>query len=201
MSNSKVVEWIIAARNGSETALASLLAHYRPLLLSVAKQTVPPELLGKVAPSSIVQQTCLEALQNIQTLRATTEAECRAWLNKILQMNILDATRRYLHTGKRELRREVPLTPDGSNRLSRQLVSSGLAPDAEAIAREERERLDAALARLPEKTRQIIEWRNRDHLTFVQIAAELGMTRGAVRMMWKRAVDQLAKELSRDGKK
>lgn len=193
-----MLELIIAARDGSGAALDALLKHYRPLLLSVARQELPQPLAGKVAPSSIVQQSCIDALRDIHQLRAQSEPECRAWLTQIVRMNIADATRRYLYTEKRELAREVPLTAGGSNPLLATLVCSEVAPEAAAIAREEGERLVSALARLSEQTRQVIEWHNRDHLSFVEIGEKLGKSPDAVRMIWNRGVKQLARELPRD---
>lgn len=192
---------IIAAKDGSMPALDQLLKHYRPLLLSLAKRELPQVLSGKVAASSIVQQTCVDALKSMQKLRARTEPECRAWLKEILRANIADANRRYVFTEKREISREVPLTSGGSHPLEDQLVCAARSPDEAAIAREEGERLNTALARLPVPVQHIIQARNRDQLSFVEIALSVGKTPDAVRMIWERGVKQLAKELSRDLKK
>ena len=193
-----MLDLIISARDGSRSALDTLLAHYRPLLLSVARREIPKTLAGKVAPSSIVQQTCIDAMQDIQKLRAQTEGECKAWLTEILRMNIADASRRYLYTEKRDVGREVPLSAGGSHPILLQLVSSGLSPDAVAIAREEGERLNAALSRLPEDVRQAIEWRFRDRVSYAEIGLRLGKEADAVRIKLARDVKALAKEMLRD---
>jgi RNA polymerase sigma-70 factor, ECF subfamily len=193
-----MLELIIAARNGSKPAMGQLLEHFRPLLRSVARQELPQMLAGKVEPSSVVQETCADAYKDISKMRATTEEEWQAWLMQILRMNIYDALRRFLEAEKRDVHREVPLYTADSNPLIDQLVASGLSPEGQAESREDRERLEAALVRLPEPLRQIIEWVGRDRLSFVQIAEMTDSTPDAVRMKYHRGVARVAKELSRD---
>lgn len=193
-----MLDLIIAARDGSATAMGALLQHYRPLMRSVASRELPSILAGKVAPSSVVQETCADAIEDFRGLRATTEEECQAWLMQILRANIADAHRRFLVSQKREVRREVPLNTADSNPLNSQLIASGLSPEGQAVAREDSERLEAAFARLPEAQRQIIQWHSRDHLTFVEIAEMTGTKPDALRMAWRRSVKRLAKELARN---
>ena len=158
------------------------------------------QLAGKVAPSSVVQQTCIDAVRDIRKMCAETEVECTAWLNEILRTNIADAARRFLYTEKREVAREISLSSGSSDQLVAKLISSALGPEVEAISREEAQQLLSALARLTEPVRQIIEWHNRDQLSFVEIGMKLDKTPDAVRMIWNRGVKQLAMELSRDNK-
>jgi RNA polymerase sigma-70 factor, ECF subfamily len=198
MSNQQVLDWIIAARDGSKVALDELLDHYRPMLLAIAREEIPSQLVAKVGPSTIAQQSCMDVARGIVTLRATSEAECRTWLREIVKSNVADAARRFLGTEKRDIRREVSLTGGKSHPLIRAIVSTQLAPDAEAILHEDHERLQAALLRLPNDYRQVIEMHHRQQLSFVDIAVSLGKSPDAVRMTYNRAIKKLAQELSRD---
>ncbi len=62
--------------------------------------------------------------------------------------------------------------------------------------REEADRVDAALARLPEDHRRVIELRNREGRPFGEIGDILGRSADAARMLWFRAVERLQRELA-----
>lgn len=195
MSNSRVLISLLAARDGSESALADLLEYFRPLLLSQARNALPAQLSGKVAPSSIVQQTCIDAMRGIQALRAESEAQCRAWLVNILESNVADAKRRYLGAEKRDVGRELSLS-SGTHPLLAKLIGHEAAPDAAALSREEEELLRFAMDRLSAHYRQLIEWHHYEHRTFTEIGNRLDKSPDAVRMMYNRAIRQLAREIS-----
>jgi RNA polymerase sigma factor (sigma-70 family) len=68
------------------------------------------------------------------------------------------------------------------------------------VAREQAETVDAALGRLPEDYRRVIELRNREDRPFAEVGAILGRSADAARMLWFRAVERLQRELvERDG--
>jgi RNA polymerase sigma-70 factor (ECF subfamily) len=56
-------------------------------------------------------------------------------------------------------------------------------------------RLEQALDRLPAAYRQIILWRSRDRWPFARIGARIDRSPDAARMLWRRAVQKLRKEL------
>lgn len=196
MSNRRVMEWLLAARDGSEAALADLLEHFRPLLLTHARNALPELLAGKVAPSSIVQQTCIDALRGIHAMRAETEAQCHVWLLSILEGNVADAKRRYLGAEKRDVARELSLSA-GTHPLLAKLIGTEMSPEATALSREEERVIGEALAGLAAHYRQLIEWHHYEHLGFVEMAQRLDKSPDAVRMMYNRAISQLAREISR----
>jgi RNA polymerase sigma-70 factor (ECF subfamily) len=82
---------IRAARDGSESAVGQLLHHYRGYMLSLANDEISVDLVIKVAPSDLVQETCLQAARDFPCFEGATEAELRAWLRQILS-NLLDLT-------------------------------------------------------------------------------------------------------------
>jgi RNA polymerase sigma-70 factor, ECF subfamily len=200
MRHSEVARLVGDARAGSKTALGALLQMYRPLLLDLSRRTMPPELAGKIRPSDLVQNTCIDAVRSLKQLRAETEQECRAWLCALLVRNIADAARRYLYAQKREFKREQSLHFDGSDLRPLTLVSKGGAPPDVAISHEEIECSLRALARLSAKDQALLELRIRNRLSFVEIAAKLGKTPDAVRMQWNRAISRFARALASDGR-
>ena len=52
-----------------------------------------------------------------------------------------------------------------------------------------------ALERLPADYREVFILRNLEHVPFDEIAARMGRSPGAVRMLWTRAMDRLSQML------
>lgn len=73
------------------------------------------------------------------------------------------------------------------------------ATEAEAMATGEREELCAAIARLGERDRLVIEARFFLELSEAETAAALGVRRGTVKSRLSRGLDRLRKEIEDDG--
>src|SRR5206468_10628559 len=84
------------------------LNQYRGYLRALAQIELGRRLQGKVDSSDIVQQSLLEAHQDLAALKGKTEAELVAWLRTILTRNQLN-TARDLTAQKRDIRRERSL--------------------------------------------------------------------------------------------
>src|SRR4029077_15378230 len=116
-----------------KTRSAAYLAHmsqpnlnqYRGYLRALAQIELGRRLQGKVDPSDIVQQSLLEAHQDLAALKGKTEAELVAWLRTILTRNLLNTARDFT-AQKRDIRRERSLAQqveDSSVRLEKFLAS------------------------------------------------------------------------------
>ncbi|HEY1379599.1 MAG TPA: sigma-70 family RNA polymerase sigma factor, partial [Gemmataceae bacterium] len=68
-------------------------------------------------------------------------------------------------------------------------------PSVHAQVREQDEQLQRALRELPGHYRQVLQLHSSEGLTFVQIAEKLESTPDAIRKLWGRAVEELAKLL------
>jgi RNA polymerase sigma-70 factor (ECF subfamily) len=189
---------IEAARRQVPEALGRVLEAYRPYLALIANQYLGLELRAKAGPSDLVQDTFLEAQRDFAHFKGNTEAELRAWLRRILLHNLANLTRHYRGTGKRSLSREVPLADTPLEELRTGLLTPAPSPSKDAAAREADAALERALGQLPEPARQVVHWRNSDHLSFEEIGRRLGKSTGAARKVWARAVDQLRKILEGD---
>jgi RNA polymerase sigma-70 factor (subfamily 1) len=195
MNSSSVNLLLSEVRSGSREALAKLLEQYRPMLLNIASKSIPLELAGKVSPSDAVQETAMDAVRSVHDLRATSEAECRAWFCALLFRNIEDASRKFVFAQMREVGREQPLSTDDSRNLAGLVPGITSTPLEHMLGREEGEQFEVALRQLSQEHRKIIELHSRDGLSFVDIAALYKKSPDAVRMTWKRAVAQLTREL------
>jgi RNA polymerase sigma-70 factor (ECF subfamily) len=187
---------IVAARDGSFAALGHLLDYYRDYLLRVATEELASELVPKVAPSDLVQETFLQAALNFPRFAGTSEAEVRAWLRQILLNNILDAAR-YCGARKRDWELEVPLEGDVAVGLADKLCSPLPTPSEAFLNAEDVRAVQESFARLKPDDRKVIEMRSFQNLQFAEIGIRLGISSEAARKVWARAVDRLATALPR----
>jgi RNA polymerase sigma-70 factor (ECF subfamily) len=185
------------AKHGSATALGTLIEECRCYLLSVANQELPEKLRAKVAPSDMVQDSCLEAQLAFQQFRGQSRDELVNWLRTILLFNISNARRRYCDTAKRQLHREFSLDDltDQSN-APWQLAACEPSPSQAAIRHEDEARIEKAIEQLPDHFRQAVLLRQREHLTFGEIGQRMNRSAEATRKLWARGIEQLQQILA-----
>ena len=123
-------------------------------------------------------------------------SELLAWLRRLLLHNLADFSRSYRRTGKRQAEREVPLEADSSAGASgRGLAADTPSPSGQAMAHEQDEALERALARLPEDYRRVLFWRYQEERSFEEIGQLLKRSPNAAQKLWLRAVERLRQEL------
>jgi len=173
------------------------LNQYRGYLRALAQIELGHRLQGKVDPSDIVQQSLLEAHQDLAALKGKTEAELVAWLRTILTRNLLNVARDFT-AQKRDIRRERSLAQrveDSSVRLDKFLASDQTSPSQRVIRGEQAERLAAALAALPEDQRAAVILKHFHDWSIADIAEHLDRTTLAVGGLLKRGLKKLREAL------
>ena len=194
-----------AARRGTNDGLGALLQCYRNYLTLLARTQMGRQLQARVSPSDVVQETMLEALQDFERFRGSTEREFVVWLRQILINNLMRFVETHVRTAKRDVRREISMeqwmptmdgTADGLNQLAAMSLSS---PSAAANRREIGVVVADCLAKLPAHYREVIVLRNLRGLSFEEVARNTGRSAGSVRMLWMRAIDQFRVLLERGG--
>lgn len=191
-SEDEAVTLIAQAKEGSNSSLGKLLATCRGYLLLVANQQVDDDLRAKLAPSDLVQETFLLAQKKFATFEGLNEHELRGWLRQILINRYRDLWREYKETKQRASDREVSIEADGSGHgMHALLAATADTPSAQAVAKEDLATLEEALNTLTDEQRRIVELRNWDRLSFVDIGERLGKSEDAVRKTWGRAMKQL----------
>jgi RNA polymerase sigma-70 factor (ECF subfamily) len=75
-------------------------------------------------------------------------------------------------------------------------VGTGTSPSRQATRQEMRQRVRAALERLPVHDREVVILRHLEQLGFVEIAGVLGISEAATRSRYRRAVERLHNLLS-----
>jgi len=181
------------ASRGSAPALDALFERHLPGLLAFVRARAGPGLLAREESLDLVQSACREMLRDVPTEGYRDEAGFRHWLFLAAERKILDRLRshgRVKRAGGEALtysEAEVGLLGNGYRGIG--------TPSGEAIAREELELLEAALARLPEEQRQVIVFARVVGMSHAQIAKETGKSQVALRSLLHRALARLSEEM------
>lgn len=182
---------LMAARTGDEAALGQLLELFRNYLVAIADDELAIDVRPKTAASDVVQDTLLEACCLFDRFHGDQGDELRAWLRAILRNKLADLHDRY-GAQKRRVDREHSLDESGANGPLRQVLPGNSAtPSAKAAQNEQLDQLAQAVARLPERDRQVLIWRNDEGLPFAEIGRRLGRSEDAARMAFGRIIERL----------
>ena len=183
-------------------ALAEFIQGHRPQLMAFIERQLGTALRRKVEPDDVFQETSAEALRALPSTDLG-DRDPFSWLCQIAERRIIDLHRRYFDAQKRDAGREVPLGSGGSTEsrpagLINMLVASMTTP-SQAFSRNAREaNLNAALQKLPEEQREALRLRYVENLPSKEIAAKIGKSDAAVRVMLTRSLKKL-QELLGDG--
>jgi RNA polymerase sigma-70 factor (ECF subfamily) len=176
------------------------LERFREYLILLARLQVGPRLRDKVDLSGVVQQTLLEAFQELKgpSARQRSEGETAAWLRSILRHNLADDLRK-LGAQKRDARKDRSLDlalEESASRLGDRLALQESSPSQKVIRQEDVLRMVEALATLPENQRRAIEMHHLQGQPLAEIARELGSTKAAVAGLLQRGLKALRAQLT-----
>jgi RNA polymerase sigma-70 factor (ECF subfamily) len=197
-SSNPIEQWIEKARdnNGGGEAIGRALEACQQYLLLVADRELGDDLRPKVGASDLVQETFLDAQRDFRRFQGRTEGELRAWLRRILKNNLANHAEQYRRTAKRQLGREVSLDNSAIAPIKMELKAETVSPSVQMLQQERADALHRALQRLPERYRQVIEWRHRQGCSFGEIGRRLENSADAARKIWSRALQHLQVELA-----
>jgi RNA polymerase sigma-70 factor, ECF subfamily len=184
---------IARARLGDEAALGTLLELYRNYLRLVARSLIGVALRVKEEPSDLIQETFLKAHREFAGFKGQGEHELIAWLRRILATTLADHVKHHRRKG-RDLQRQESLDQlleRSDAAVHRALASHSVSPSNGAVRREQAVLLADAVDRLPPDYREVFVLRTLEHIPLKEIAARMGRSEGAVRMLWTRAVVRL----------
>ncbi|MBT5018510.1 sigma-70 family RNA polymerase sigma factor [bacterium] len=193
----RIHELLALVRQGDEAARNELLEGCRNYVKLMARSQVETWMNAKVDASDLVQQTLLEAYQGLASFEGNSEAEWYAWIKQILAHNTQDFIRQF-RTAKRDAKKEVRLNSQRSADSVPQMdLSAQLQTPSQLMIQDEREfELANAIAQLNDDYQEVIQLRNLQRLPFDEVAERMGRSRGAVQMLWARALKQLQEILS-----
>ena len=167
---------MLAFQAGDRAAFESLFRRHTPALVSFLARMVKDR--GRA------EELAQEVFIRIYNARERYEARARfsTWMFGIahnLALNDLDRAYR---------RRERPLEP-GARELG---ADPAPGPDQQLDARRAGERLENALAKLPERQRAALLLRSNEGLAYDEIAEALGVSRSSVKSLIHRARERLS---------
>src|SRR5262245_4031838 len=148
---------------------------------------------ARVDPSDVVQEALTTAARGLDDYLRDRPLPFYPWLRRLAWLRLTDAHRRHLHAGRRTVAREEPagLSDESVRELAERLSAPGTGPSAALSRRERAARVRAALARLPERDREVLILRYLEDLTTAEAAAVLGVSEGAVKVRLLRALRRL----------
>jgi RNA polymerase sigma-70 factor (ECF subfamily) len=181
---------IQAAKAGSPEPLGQLLQTCRNYLLLVATHELPPELRAKGGASDLVQETFLIAQKQFPRFDGCTEGELLAWLKGILRNTSAHFRRGYQAAKRGGAGREVAQGDEDGDLLGL-VPDDATPPSSRASRREMTEILKIAIERIDDRDRNLLEWRQKEELTFEEIGRRLSVSPVAARKAWFRAIERL----------
>jgi RNA polymerase sigma-70 factor, ECF subfamily len=188
------------ARDGDEAALGQLLDLYRNYLRLVARTLIGQALRVRLDASDLVQETFLRAHRDFAGFLGSTEPELTVWLRQILVRTLANQARHHRRQ-RRDYHRDEPLEvllECSSSGVQRALAAPLSSPSSLVSRREQAVLLADALEKLPADYREVFLMRNLEHIPFEEIAARMGRSAGAARMLWTRTIKKLSQMLEED---
>ncbi|HSC27100.1 MAG TPA: sigma-70 family RNA polymerase sigma factor [Vicinamibacterales bacterium] len=180
---------IRAAQEGSPTAIEQLYERSAPKLLAYIRLRMGRSLRSRLESRDILQAAMLKSFERLDEFRGTHTGSLMAWLAKIAEREIADRADFYRRQ-RRDAAREEPLEE------GREVPAAVRSALSQAIADERTEQLEEAIESLSDAHREIILLRKFEELSFPEIAARLGKSEDACRMLLARAMTALTIRLA-----
>jgi RNA polymerase sigma-70 factor (ECF subfamily) len=133
-----------------------------------------------------VQDAFVKAYSHLSTFRE--ELPFEVWVTRILINGCLDRIK--ARTRRERWLVSMPELP-GARDFAERVAGSGPSPEDQLLARERRQRLAAALARLPERQRSVFMLSHYEGCTSREVSALTGLNESTVRVHLFRAIRRL----------
>ena len=177
------------ARQGSPDALGELYARYGGRLLAFIRMKMGRDLRARIESRDILQATLLKSFQRLAQFEGGNAATLMGWLVRIAENEIRDQVD-FQHRRRRDVAAAVPLDAGGID-----IPASVRSALSAAVLNEQAERLGAALETMEPDHREVIVLRKLEELSFKDVAARMGRSEDACRMLLARAMVALTLKL------
>lgn len=185
-SDDSTLELVDRMKAGDEDAFGELYRRYHDELLFAVRAHLGPGLRAALQSEDVLQSVAVDAFRALRDFEPRGPGSLRAYLHAMV-VNKIRARADWFGAVKRA--GTVPLTPSRA---------AGI-PEADAAPSyyeaERFERLEKALAVLPDEMRQVIVLRKIDGLSSREVAARMDRSDDAVRKLYSRAMARLATTL------
>jgi RNA polymerase sigma-70 factor (ECF subfamily) len=183
------------ARAGTAGAVDRLLERHRAYVCRFVELRMDPQLRARIDPSDVVQDAQLEAVRRLDRYLGDAPLPFRLWLRQIAQDRLLMLRRHHRGAARRAVTREATLPDESSLAFARQLLAAGTSPSARLAASEMAQRVQQAVAQLPEADREIVLLRNFEGLSNQEVAQLLNIQPTTASQRYGRALLRLRKLL------
>ena len=195
-------ELLLRIQGGDPQAFDELFARHRAEVHRVVSRRLEPSLRSRMDPSDVVQEAQLEAVARLTDFIERRPMPFRLWILRTAVQRLLKLTRQ-ARAARRDVGRERPL-PESSGLSQEQprresMRATAATPSQQAAARDTAARLHAALERLGEPDRLILELRALAGLSYEEAGARLEIEPAAARKRYGRALLRLRVLLLADG--
>jgi RNA polymerase sigma-70 factor (ECF subfamily) len=171
----------------------AVLERYRHYLELLARLQLQPRFRSKLGASDIVQQTLVKATKNASQFRGASEAEIVVWLRRILSTTLIDAVRELKGT-RRNVAMERSLEASlaqSSARFAALVQANSTSPSEHVLRHEQLLQVSAALARLPDDQRLVLEMHYLEGCPVAVIAENMSRTERSVAGLVRRGLQAL----------
>jgi RNA polymerase sigma-70 factor (ECF subfamily) len=183
------------AARGEVAARNDLLARHRKRLRTMVAYRLDRRLAARVDPSDVVQDVLAEANDKLERYLRERPLPFYPWLRELAAERLMCLHRRHVQAAKRSVLREEPgllALPDESLAdLAERLATSTTSPSHRLLRKDQHQHFRQALARLPERDREVLVLRHLEALSVAETAAAMGLSEGAVKMRHVRALERL----------
>lgn len=180
---------------GDGAAMQRLLAKHRDRLRRMISVRMDPRLAARLDPSDVIQETLARAHRDLPDYLDRRPCAFYPWLRQIAWQHLVDLHRRHVQAQRRSVTREerlvLPASDASTTLLADQLAASGTSIGQGLVRRELLRRLRDALDELAPRDREIVELRHLEDLSLKEAADVLGISHGAARTRYCRAVQRL----------
>ena len=178
-----------AYQQGDLSAFAELVTRHEGPLWRFLRRLVRDESTAE----DLLQETFLRVVHNGQSWQPS--AKFSTWLYTIARNLCIDHARKQQHRDTLSLDGRASADSDAPARLYEQLSGTDRGAEQSALNRELAERLDAAIAALPEPQREVFLMRELLDLPFAEIAKLVVANEATVKSRMRYALERLRSEL------
>jgi len=165
-------------RAGSDEAFAWLIARYHQPIFSLLARTVQ----NRADAADLTQEVFVKVFRGIGGFHG--ESSLRTWIYRIALREASNQRRWWARHKQQEVPIEQEITDgDGANpvRLKEMLVDPSESPFDAAVHQENRERVEEALAKVPEPFRTTLILRDIEGFVYEEVAEMQGVNLGTVK--------------------
>lgn len=181
---------VAQAQAGDRDAFARLLALVQPELEVFLRLHGAARYPSRESLADVVQSVFAECIEHVDAFAPRGDGSFRAWLRQVA-LHKLISKRRYHGAAARDPTRERPAAAGSQLLPFADSLHQLPTPSQAAIGREEAELLERSLAELPEEQRQVVTMARLFSMPHAEIAAVLGKSEPACRMLLKRGLARL----------